>query len=80
MLFTVELTLLEDMQIKDQNMEKPDIWNFAGLLTVNSIWGCGCGGGGTTPPLTEKKIREKKRQMQSRWFFINFIKILIDNF
>ena len=29
-------------------------------LTVNSIWGSG------TTPLTEKKIREKKRQMQSR--------------
>ena len=53
MLFTVELTLLEDMQIKDQNMEKPDIWNFAGLLKVNSIQG------GGTIPLTEKKFVKK---------------------
>ena len=35
-------------------------WTFVYALTVNIIWG-----GGTTP-LNRRKIREKKRQMQSR--------------
>ena len=39
-------------------------------LTVNSIWR----GDGTTQPPNRKIIHEKKRQMQSRWFFTSVIK------